>query len=391
MKHASTDTNDYPAQVINVTAVYNYFERTTGTISNYSCNNTDQGFHMHAISVAMATFNGERFIEEQLESIASQTVTPIELVISDDGSTDSTLSIVERFATRSKFPVRVLSPHARMGFSDNFLLAAESCSGDVIAFSDQDDVWLPSKLHEAVARLDADNSHLTMHRLTLTDSRLQPIGIINQGITEDAVFPPLSLNPFVTGWGNSFLFRRELLSLIPHAERPSQPWHANRPLSHDTWIYVLSASFFRTSHMTSQLINYRQHNANAVGVAVNTASGKNKLFDLLDTNLSAHRERHKFMREMHDVMSRYRNSFPSDMAIKAEAVIAMYNKRYEDESLIIAVYEEPSLFARLSAYRLLNSIGSDITIGSKLKRILIGVSGIGRLINSQTNSDQPAS
>ena len=103
------------------------------------------------ISVAMATFNGERHLAAQLESIAQQTLAPHELVVSDDGSTDSTLEIVEAFERRAPFHVRIERNPTRLGFAANFLTAAERCEGELIAFADQDDVWLSTKLERAAA------------------------------------------------------------------------------------------------------------------------------------------------------------------------------------------------------------------------------------------------
>ena len=98
----------------------------------------------------MATFNGERFLAEQLHSIADQIVTPAELVVSDDGSTDGTLAILQEFAQGAPFPVRVLPPHPRLGFADNFLHAVEACQCDLVALCDQDDVWNERKLERCV-------------------------------------------------------------------------------------------------------------------------------------------------------------------------------------------------------------------------------------------------
>src|SRR5581483_5816839 len=98
------------------------------------------------ISIAMATYNGGQFIREQLDSLSRQTFLPCELVVCDDGSTDHTLAIVETFAASAPFAVRIHRNKKRLGFGPNFLKAASLCDGEVIAFSDQDDVWLETKL-----------------------------------------------------------------------------------------------------------------------------------------------------------------------------------------------------------------------------------------------------
>src|SRR4051794_25585370 len=88
------------------------------------------GAHNLHISVAMATWNGECFIAEQLQSIADQSRPPDELVISDDGSSDDTVEIARRFARRAPFDVVIISNEERIGYSDNFFRAMRACTGD---------------------------------------------------------------------------------------------------------------------------------------------------------------------------------------------------------------------------------------------------------------------
>lgn len=99
-----------------------------------------------SISVAMCTYNGSAFLQEQLDSIAAQTRLPDELVICDDGSSDSTVDIVERFAHGVSFRVQLFRNPQNLGSTRNFEQAMRLCTGDLIALSDQDDVWMPEKL-----------------------------------------------------------------------------------------------------------------------------------------------------------------------------------------------------------------------------------------------------
>jgi glycosyltransferase involved in cell wall biosynthesis len=108
------------------------------------------------VSVAMATYNGERFVLEQLRSLASQTRLPDELVVSDDGSEDRTLQIVRDSAAEAPFRVHIQANTGRLWCHRNFWHAASLCSGDIFAFCDQDDVWLPEKLALCVAEFEAD-------------------------------------------------------------------------------------------------------------------------------------------------------------------------------------------------------------------------------------------
>ncbi|HEY2971172.1 MAG TPA: glycosyltransferase, partial [Pyrinomonadaceae bacterium] len=98
------------------------------------------------ISVAMCTYNGAPYLREQLNSIAAQTRPPDELVVCDDVSADLTCEIVTSFAASVHFPVRLYVNEQNLGSTKNFERAIGLCEGDIIARSDQDDVWLPEKL-----------------------------------------------------------------------------------------------------------------------------------------------------------------------------------------------------------------------------------------------------
>src|SRR4051812_17314881 len=99
-----------------------------------------------AVSIALATYNGARYLHAQLDSLLAQTLKPEELVVGDDGSNDETLTILKDFALTAPFPTRIQVNAARLGYADNFLATAARCSSPLIAFCDQDDVWMPTKL-----------------------------------------------------------------------------------------------------------------------------------------------------------------------------------------------------------------------------------------------------
>ena len=94
----------------------------------------------------MATCEGARFIDDQLESIAAQERPPDELIVCDDASEDDTFARVEAFAARAPFEVRAVRNPDRLGITGNFERAIESCTGDIIFLADQDDIWHPEKI-----------------------------------------------------------------------------------------------------------------------------------------------------------------------------------------------------------------------------------------------------
>src|ERR1700677_1057663 len=98
------------------------------------------------VSVAMCTYNGSRYVSEQLLSIASQGRVPDELVVCDDGSVDNTVDLLDEFASQAPFQVRILVNDQTLGPAKNFEKAILLCQGEIIALADQDDIWRTQKL-----------------------------------------------------------------------------------------------------------------------------------------------------------------------------------------------------------------------------------------------------
>lgn len=119
--------------------------------------NTDK-----TVSVIMGTYNGAKYIREQLDSILSQTYPLKELIIQDDGSTDDTIAICEEYAQR--YPIVNFSRNEHnLGFNQNFKLAAMKATGDFVAFSDQDDVWFSTKIEKQVAAIGEHDLCFSTH------------------------------------------------------------------------------------------------------------------------------------------------------------------------------------------------------------------------------------
>lgn len=107
---------------------------------------------MESVSVVMCTYNGEKFLSQQIDSILQQTHPILELIIQDDGSTDGTLSIAESYALRYPF-VHVYQNTTNLGFNENFRTAVKRTKGRFIALADQDDIWFPEKIAKQVAAI----------------------------------------------------------------------------------------------------------------------------------------------------------------------------------------------------------------------------------------------
>jgi glycosyltransferase involved in cell wall biosynthesis len=227
------------------------------------------------ISIAMATYNGERFIREQLDSLARQTYLPCELVVSDDGSTDHTLGIVEDFAKLSPFPVRIYRNQRNVGYADNFLKAASLCEGDWVAFCDQDDVWLEHKL-EIICKFLENSSEIFLitHSAALVDEQLAPLGALFPNHRTTKIVERLRGRFWYTLYGFTAIFRRILVTEIPWQDRPRDFTGPCKKQSHDLWVYFLASILGQVVFLSDVLALYRRHGSTVTATNVGSKIGR---------------------------------------------------------------------------------------------------------------------
>ena len=213
---------------------------------------------MTRASVALCTYNGARFLREQLQSIADQSVKADQVVICDDGSTDGTLAIARQFP----FEIHVNDLH--LGTVANFDRAISLCTGDVIFLADQDDVWHRDKIERTLARFDDPRV-----QCVFTDARLiggtgtlwQHIGLSGARVPSPALFNTLANTNVATG--ATMAFRATLRSLI-------QPLPPDQP--HDWWIALLAAATNGLAPIAEPLIDYRLHAGQQAGAGKQVGS-----------------------------------------------------------------------------------------------------------------------
>lgn len=209
------------------------------------------------ISIAMATYNGQKYISAQLESFLRQLRQPDELVISDDGSTDNTISIVEGFKKRAPFPVFIFRNKETLGYTGNFNRALSETTGDLIFISDQDDVWYKKKLKliEEVA-LKRPESVVIMNDALIADEHLQSAGVTK---LEQICSAGLPISSFVMGC--CIAIRQEFLKAILPIP--------NSYHSHDGWIVSFADGIGRRHIVDHPLQFYRRHKSNTSKDLVN--------------------------------------------------------------------------------------------------------------------------
>lgn len=227
-------------------------------------------------SVAMCTYNGARYLPEQLASIAAQTRPPDELIVCDDRSGDDTAEVVEAFAAAAPFPVRLYVNEKNLGSTKNFEKAIGLCGGELIALSDQDDVWLPRKLERLEAAFSSEPGvGLAFSDAEVVDEGLRPLGYsLWQSIgfgereqrrcREGAAFDMILGDNFVTGATMAFRARFKELVLPLHSVN-LQDLGLPGSMIHDGWIALMVAAAARLVPIPEPLIKYRQHRGQQVG------------------------------------------------------------------------------------------------------------------------------
>lgn len=199
------------------------------------------------ISVCIATYNGEKYIKEQLDSILLQIGEKDEIIVSDDGSTDKTLEIISAYKDsrikifKNSFKNLVL----------NFEFALKQVKGDFIFLSDQDDVWLPNKIERSI-------KYLTEFEVLVSDCKVvdKDLKVLNNSFFElnnsqNGLFSNLMRNSYL---GCCLAFKKELLE-------KALPFPKDIPM-HDIWLGVVSELFFKVKFLNEVLVLYRRHGNN---------------------------------------------------------------------------------------------------------------------------------
>ncbi|QJC55777.1 Putative glycosyltransferase EpsE [Polaromonas vacuolata] len=214
------------------------------------------------ISVAMATFNGEKYLREQLDSILNQTFLPYEMVICDDGSTDGTIDIVKEFSRSAPFPVFLYLNENNLGYADNFLKCAALCKGDWIAFSDQDDIWLSNKFQKICCVIEShpdDELVLIGHTSKMADGNLELTKQKIPNFKKDAYIKRGSNFGFYCIVGFSMVFRSNLITNIDTDLRPRLTSNSRKPPGHDQWIGMLANAVGDIAYISEPLAIWRRH------------------------------------------------------------------------------------------------------------------------------------
>ena len=216
--------------------------------------------------MVLPTYNGAAYLEAQLASIHAQTLQPNRVILRDDGSSDGTAALIAHLQERYGAWLQVLSADGNLGCTANVNRLLEATSAPYVALADQDDLWLPQKLEQALALMQqlealngADTPLLVHSDLELVDGQAQPLGsryLQRQRLNPHRTDPvDLALTNVVTGC-TALLNRALLQKALPI---PAEA------LMHDWWLALVASAFGQIALVEEPGVLYRQHGSNVLG------------------------------------------------------------------------------------------------------------------------------
>ena len=203
------------------------------------------------ISVCIATYNGEKYIKEQLDSILPQLKIDDEIIISDDNSSDKTIEVVKKIKDKR---IKIFINSKGQGYTKNFENALEKSSGEIIFLADQDDIWINNKVEISIKKLEKND--FVVSDCKIVDINLSILHKSHFKLRE--VKKGFIYNLFLTRYvGACMAFKREVLE-------KSLPFPSNTKLTaHDYWICLISELYFDVGLIDEPLVLYRRHGENA--------------------------------------------------------------------------------------------------------------------------------
>lgn len=219
---------------------------------------------MEQIDILLATYNGEKYLKEQLDSILCQTYSNFRLLISDDCSKDDTRKILEEYEKKDN-RIKVFYQEKNLGYVKNFEFLLGKVENSIYALSDQDDVWLADKIEKTYKKLKATNSDLVFTDLEVVDENLEKIYdsyndymLLSRKIKKykDSYLMQYLYNCIT---GCTLMSKKEFLDKIIPIPTDS------KYVIHDTWIGLIVSLYGKIEYLDEKTIKYRQHGNNQVG------------------------------------------------------------------------------------------------------------------------------
>ncbi len=242
-----------------------------------------------SVAILMCTYNGEEFLEEQLDSIENQDYKNWTLFVNDDCSKDRTLSILKTYQKKWGAKKLIIRRGPQKGFCQNFLqiINDKKINADLYVLSDQDDVWMPNKLSHTlkkISKLDHSKPYLYCARTTYVSSDAKKI----LGESDLFLKPTSIKNALIQSiaGGNTMAFNN-------HLKKVTQKYPRAKVVSHDWWLYIMNELVGgKTFYDPESTILYRQHSKSLIGANTGWIAKLKRLKMLLNGTYRVYNTRH---------------------------------------------------------------------------------------------------
>lgn len=303
------------------------------------------------ISIAMTTYNGSKYLNDQLKSFSQQDQAPDELIVCDDGSSDNTIKILEKFSLNAPFDVKIYQNESNLGFTKNFENALSKCTGDLIFLSDQDDIWFQNKISSITEYFYLnENISLIIHDAEIVDENLKYHG-------------SNTLSQALRGFGNTNIYitgaltviRKDLLDYVfPFPENIN---------GHDGWIHNVGKVLERRQVLKKSLGLIRRHADNTSGWVASSIE-KISFFDVLKA-------------QIHSVIKKPNQNYDDRILLNHSLmkVIDKFKNNHNKDDIHFLSQKENYLKSELSALIRRNDMQSSSFLIRKLKALSLLLRG----------------
>jgi glycosyltransferase involved in cell wall biosynthesis len=293
-------------------------------------------------SVAMCTYNGEKYIKEQLDSILNQSLPVDEIIICDDGSNDKTIEIIEQVKLENPNKISLYINQTNLGSNKNFEKAISICTGDYIFLSDQDDLWKKDKAKKIIEHFSQNES------LEGVFSNADLINEKSKNFTENSLWnsicfmegqlkKPIDLYRHIklksnVVTGATLCFKKEITNII-------LPIPDVKKFYHDEWIAIILASRNNLGYLTDKLISYRIHSGQQIGTVGNLKKNRSKNHLIMSNHILGHtspktykenaqlaKVHYRNYRKFKDVSENIEDGIPVNFAAIAESNLELFKK-----------------------------------------------------------------
>jgi glycosyltransferase involved in cell wall biosynthesis len=297
------------------------------------------------ISIAMTSYNGSQYLQHQLSSFVKQDRLPDELIVCDDGSTDNTIEILEKFSLVSPFEVKIFSNEQNLGYTKNFEQAISQCKGDLIFLSDQDDEWFENKI-SSVLNFFEQNADLS---LLIHDAKLVDEDLKYHGANK--------LSQAISGFGSDDVYTTGALTVIKRDLIDFILPFPNTVKFHDGWIHSVGKILNKRAVVDLPLGLIRRHSNNASSWIASSIR-KISFYDVLKVQIKSI-----------DFNSQQKYDDRVEINQSLAAVLRKYKKMNEGEDLIFIDQKQQYLDQEFQALIRRNNLSSYSFMMRKLKAI----------------------